>query len=38
MAVNPHGLAEQGYLKELAQLLRLDPSLAQAIHEGATAG
>jgi len=38
MAVNPHGTAEQGYLVELAQLLRLEPGLAQTIRDGARAG
>lgn len=36
MAVNPHGPAERGYLAELARGLRLDPGLAQAIHERTT--
>jgi uncharacterized membrane protein YebE (DUF533 family) len=38
MAVNPHGAAEKGYLVELASHLRLEPGLAQAIHDGAVAG
>jgi uncharacterized membrane protein YebE (DUF533 family) len=37
MAVNPHGPAERGYLAELARLMNLEPGLAQAIHDRATA-
>jgi uncharacterized membrane protein YebE (DUF533 family) len=35
MAVDPNGAAEHRYLSELAQLLRLEPGMAQAIRDGA---
>lgn len=34
LAVNPNGVAEQGYLAELAHLLRLEPALAREIKDG----
>ncbi len=38
MTVNPHGQAERGYLSTLANGLKLDPALAQAIEARANAG